>query len=93
VTPEEKSLLERTYRLAEENNKMLRKMRRAERWRSLFQGLYWLFIVGLTVGAIYYVQPYITAFTNVFKGASTTSGTSSQNLSMLQEFENLMKGK
>lgn len=59
MTPEEKSLLERTYKLAEENNSILRKMRRAGRWALVARIFYWVVIIGLGVGAYLALEPVI----------------------------------
>ena len=59
MTPEEKSLLERTYKLTEENNKILHGLRRSVRWYSAYKVIYWVFIIGLSVGAFYVFQPYL----------------------------------
>jgi hypothetical protein len=59
MTPEEKSLLERTYKLAEENNSILRGIRRSNRWGVAFKIFYWLVILGVTFGTFYFLQPYI----------------------------------
>lgn len=59
MTPEEKSLLERTHKLAEENNSILRGIRRSNRWSTLFRVIYWLVLVGLGLGAYYALQPYL----------------------------------
>jgi hypothetical protein len=65
MTPEEKSLLERTYKLAEDNNKILRSIRRSNRWGTAIRVLYWVIIIGLSVGAFYALQPYMTSAFNV----------------------------
>lgn len=59
MTPEEKSLLERTYKLAEENNSILRGIRRVNRWGIAFKTFYWVIIIGAAFGAFYFLQPYI----------------------------------
>ena len=59
MTPEEKSLLERTNKLAEENNAILHSLRRSARWSTAFKVIYWFVILGLSVGAFYAIQPYI----------------------------------
>lgn len=59
MNPEEKVLLERTLKLSEENNQILRKMQRAARW-----GIIWGFIkmaviiVPLVVGYLY-LEPFL----------------------------------
>lgn len=58
MTPEEKSLLLRTHELAEENNRILRKMRRANRWATIAKISYLVIILALAFGAYYFIQPY-----------------------------------
>lgn len=59
MTPDEKSLLERTAALAAENNSILRSMRRASRWDMAFRIIYWVIVLGLSYSAYVFVQPYI----------------------------------
>ncbi len=70
MTPEEKSLLERTYKLAEENNSMLRSIRRSTRLSLIFRAIYWLVIIGFSVGAYYFVQPYLTQLLGLYGSLS-----------------------
>jgi TRAP-type C4-dicarboxylate transport system permease small subunit len=69
MTPEEKSLLERTYKLADENNSILRAMRRANRIGTAMKILYWVIIIGATVGAFYFLQPYINSMMGIIDEA------------------------
>ena len=61
MTPEERMLLDRTLKLAEENNEILRSMRRSNRISSFLRILYWIIILGVSVGAFYYIQPYVNS--------------------------------
>lgn len=63
MTPEERSLLERTYKLSEENNEILRSIRRSNRWSMALRIAYWAVILILSFGAYYLIQPYLTAIT------------------------------
>jgi len=72
MTPEEKSLLERTYKMTEENHTILRKMRRSSIIGSIFHFLYWIFIIGVSIGAFYYLQPYIKTMTDIIHQAQDT---------------------
>jgi len=65
MTPEEKSLLERTLKMAEENNSILRKMRRAHRFSTFLRVIYWILILAIGFGAYYFIQPYITSLTGM----------------------------
>ncbi len=76
MTPEEKSLLLKTHELAEENNKILRSLRRSRRIGIIMTALYWTLIIGLSLGAFYFIQPYI----DFFAGSSESGTDLSQTL-------------
>ena len=59
MNPYEKELLEETRKLAQENNKILKGLRTAHRWSTFFSFFYWILIVGVSVGAFYFLQPYV----------------------------------
>ena len=59
MDPESKQLLEKTYSLVEENNKILHKMRHAQKVASFMRIVYWLLIIGISIGAFYFLQPYV----------------------------------
>ena len=59
MDPESKQLLERTFELVEENNEMLHKVRRVQKRAAVFQAVRWIVIIGISVGAFYFLQPYI----------------------------------
>jgi hypothetical protein len=59
MQPEEKEMLKKTLELSQENNKMLRSMRRSMAMGRVFKIIYWVVIVGAAIGAYYYVTPYI----------------------------------
>jgi len=54
-----KSLLEKNVRLAEENNKLLKKIYGSIKWGRFFKAFYWILIIGTSIGAYYYLQPVI----------------------------------
>ncbi len=66
MSPEERELLTHSIKLAEENNKMLRGMRRSARIGSVIRIIYWIIIIGGTIGAYYIVQPYIKTRVQTF---------------------------
>lgn len=73
MTPEEKSLLERTYKLTEENNALLRKMQRRALFGTVFRVIYWALIIGISIGAFYFIQPYIDTLMGVYGQVQDTS--------------------
>ena len=56
---EERELLRRNLAVAEENNKMLKSLHRAQTWSRVWKISYWLIIIALSIGAYYYIQPYV----------------------------------
>lgn len=67
MTPEERELLTRAIQLSEENNKMLRQMRRHARFSAFFRLAYWVLIIGISIFAYLTIQPYLNA---AFEGYS-----------------------
>lgn len=59
MTPEEKALLDSTYSLVKENNDILRSMQKRGRISFGLRILYWALIIGISVGAFYFIQPYV----------------------------------
>ncbi len=80
MTPEERSLLERTCTLATENNEILRKMRRSSRISIALTIAYWVFIVGLSVGAYYLIQPYVEMVTGLYGGDASSIENATNSL-------------
>jgi hypothetical protein len=70
MDPESKKLLEETFRLAQDNNDMLRSMKRSLFWSRIMRTIYWVFIIGSAVGAFYLLQPYIDQVKEMYDGAS-----------------------
>jgi hypothetical protein len=64
MTPEERELLTKSIKLAEENNRMLRGIRRSARFSSFLRIVYWLIILGGAVGVYYFVKPLLDPFIN-----------------------------
>ncbi|MDE2172705.1 MAG: hypothetical protein KGJ33_02060 [Patescibacteria group bacterium] len=80
MTPEEHSLLMRTHELAQENNAILRKMRRASLWTTIFRVIYWLILAGVGVGTYYVLQPYLMSAAKVLQqGESVINSLNTQS--------------
>jgi hypothetical protein len=84
MTPEERSLLERTYKLAEENNVILRGIRRANRFSFAFKIFYWLVIIGVTLGAFYFIQPYLEKSLDLLNQAQKSVQTINGNINQVK---------
>jgi len=72
MDPEDKKLLEKVYELAEENNEMLRKVRAVQKRAFFFQIVRWVFIIGIAIGAFYFLQPYVDNFQYFLEDTSDT---------------------
>jgi hypothetical protein len=68
MTPEERELLNRSIEIAEENNKILRGIRRNARFSSILRAIYWLIILGTAFGAYYFVKPFIDPVIKSYNG-------------------------
>ncbi|MEI6305001.1 MAG: hypothetical protein WCP09_03245 [Candidatus Taylorbacteria bacterium] len=92
MTPEEKSLLERTYKLAEDNNAILRSIRRSNRLSTSFRILYWAVIILSGFAAYYYVQPYMTMAIDLYNKAQTGLVSVQNQVNGVQNTVNSVKG-
>lgn len=82
MSPEEKELLERAVFLSEENNEILRGMRRANRLGVVWKVFYWTVIISISYGAYIYIQPYtdllIKEYANLKGTVSKVQNTTNQ---------------
>jgi hypothetical protein len=61
MNPEDRKLLLKSIEMAEDNNRLLKKIWRVHRWGRAFKLIYWVIIIGIAVGAFYFLDPYIKA--------------------------------
>lgn len=59
---DDKKLLYDTYDLVKENNEMLHKIRGIQKRQVFFQILHWLIVIGIAIGTLYFLEPYIEQF-------------------------------
>ena len=67
-------LVKKDLKLAEENNRILKKMYHSIQWGRFFRLLYWAAIIVMGFGSYYLIQPYIGALqelSEILPGAST----------------------
>ncbi len=91
MSPEEKSLLERTYKMAEENNAILRSIRRTARIGTVMKVLYWVVIIGLSVGAFYFLQPYLEFMKSTLGLGENKTQTASSQEDLVRQLQDLLK--
>jgi len=63
-----KNLVRENIRIAEDNNRLLRKIVSANRWTRIFKLLYWVIIISSMMGIYYYIQPILIDILDVYKG-------------------------
>lgn len=85
MSPEEREMLAKCLALAEDNNNILRSLKRSVVWGRIVHGIYWVLIIGSTLGAYYFIQPYIEQIIGVYGG--TKSNLENVN-SIFQNFRN-----
>lgn len=54
-----KALMRRDVEISEESLKILRSMRRAQRMAAIFTAVKWVFIIAVTFGTYYLIQPFL----------------------------------
>lgn len=66
--------LDRNFELNQENNELLHKLWRSVVWGRVAKVIYWVIIIGVAVGAFYFLQPYVSSIRDVsqeFRNAFT----------------------
>jgi len=63
-----KNLLEENLRLSKENNRLLLKVRSVQRWARITRIFYWFLIIGVSIGAFYFIKPYLGNLLNIYTG-------------------------
>jgi len=70
MDPESKKLLEDTFELAKENNKMLHKVRGVQKRQVLWSTIKFILIIGVAFGVFYFLEPYLNKVMNTFNQIS-----------------------
>jgi hypothetical protein len=69
----DKEFFDRLMSLTEENNRMLKRIRRATFWNGIIRAVYWIVLLGISIGAYYYVQPYLEQLIATYKAVQTST--------------------
>jgi predicted MFS family arabinose efflux permease len=85
MDPESKKLLEDTFNLEKENNKMLRKVRSVQKWGTWWSIFKIIVVIGIAFGAFYFLEPFVNKFIGIW---NNVSGSQQQNLNVnpVQDF-------
>jgi hypothetical protein len=96
MDPETKQLLRENLDIAKENNVMLKRIARSQKWAHISRFLYWGIIIFSSIGAYYFVKPFLGNLLNVYgvsggNNFSDFSKTFDNNKQQMQDFINAMK--
>ena len=80
MNEEERELLNKVAQTVEENNAILHGIRRSMRLSSIMRWIYWIVIIGASVGAFWLIQPYLNAIGGGAPGISN----------VLQQYKDLL---
>lgn len=64
---EDRERLKRILELTEKNNKIIRQMHATMRWGRVLKVIYWIVILGIAVGAFYFLQPVLTSVRDTYE--------------------------
>jgi hypothetical protein len=96
MTPEERDLLNQSIKIAEENNKILRSMRRGARFSSFLKMIWWVVILGLFISSYYLVKPYLEVimkgYGEIQKGLETVNAVGDK-MPTIPELPSWLSGK
>ena len=70
MTPEEHNLLKEVLKHCEDNSIVLEKLNSERKWRRFLSTLYSVIIIGISVGAYYYVEPLVSTMLKFYQGFS-----------------------
>ena len=61
-------ILDKIAQLTEENNKLLRKMHRAQIWSNVLRAIYWVVILGLIFSSFVFLRPFLEQALSLYGG-------------------------
>ncbi len=67
--------LQRILELSESNNRILRSIRRSIIWGRIVHTIYWVVIIGASIGAFWYLRPYLNQLGELYSGLKSGAGS------------------
>lgn len=83
------SLLEKTYELAKENNKILKSIQRKERFGTIMRVIKWIVIIIFLVWSYNFIQPFLEQLQAVYAGIQDTADSVNELKVQAQGFGNV----
>lgn len=68
MTPEQERMLRESIALSRETHALVKKMNRSMVIGRVLKAVYWLILIGVTVGAFYFIQPYVDTLKGIYGG-------------------------
>ncbi len=90
LTNEEK--LDRVLRITEENNSILRSLRRTQYVSNVFRVLYWTVIIASLGGAYYFIKPLMSSLTGSSGNISEQISTFKAQLPDMKVLQEMLQG-
>ena len=87
MTLEEKELLEKTYKLSEENNEILKGLRRSQKVVHAIRATYWILIIVLSFVGYWGAQTYLKSILGAFGDGSNVVN----NPSLIDQYKELLQ--
>lgn len=75
--------------LMTENNRMMRLVYRQARFSTVFSIVKWVIIIGVSVGSLYFIQPYLENLTNAYSTVNNFGNAVGQNESLLNQLKDV----
>ena len=72
MNPEEKAALKHIEEVSDENNRMIRRMYRSVRFGQFISLIKWAVIIGVAIGAFYYLQPVFDKIDGIYSSLTNS---------------------
>ncbi len=88
-----KKLLEENLAVAKDNNLMLGKLVRIQKWNTIYRVVYWGIIIFSSIGAYFFIQPFLGNLLNVYgvSGINNYSDVTKNLNNNKQQVEDFLK--
>lgn len=83
----QEEMLKRILELTEENTRKINSLYRAHIWSTVRTVIYWMLIIGIGIGAFYFIQPFvdrIVGVVQVVNGSATGTSTAGAGWELLK---------
>ena len=73
MEPEDRKMLAEVLAISQQNNRMLRQMRREVLWARFLHVVYWIVIIVIACISYYYIKPYIGLLNQAIETSASLS--------------------